>query len=244
MKKLLGLIILIIFAALIWFGKQSSQPDYTVVTSKIGEENVAEKYSLDLEYPSFLSDSQKFQFINADIHELIATTSLQFHENAKDYAQYIKDNNLEAEGLTQGSSLVIGYEVATGTTGVLPVKIVIEEYNAGAAHPNHITVTRNYDISMQKILSLADLFAQNVDYLAVIAKYSKRALEKKFEADQVPTDPEWLATGTEPKAENYEAWLAEADGLHIIFNEYQVVAYAYGVPEIVIPWNELQKIKK
>ncbi len=218
MKKLFGLIVVLLLAILVWWGrmKPTPQPEYSVVTGKISDT------ALDIEYPKVSS----CQFVNTDISALIATTTGAFREN-----------------FTQGSSLTIRYEVATGTSNILPIKFLIEEYDAGAAHPGHVVVTRNYDSKNQKILKLADLFFR-MNYLNDIAVYVKPALIKKFEVEDAATDPEWVTTGTEPKAENYEAWLAESDGLRIIFNEYQVAPYAYGIPEILIPWTELKNLKK
>lgn len=241
MKKLFALAIVIVVIGLAWWGSGRSSQSFTFETKKVTEENETDRYVLGIEYPEFMG-ADKLAFVNADIQAFVATTTEAFVTQAKEITAWAIKNNVPGVGLEQGSSLYIRYEVATGTSAHVPVRLLVEEYNAGAAHPRHTVVTRNYDIKNQRILNLTDLFTDSM-YLKTIAEYVKPALVKKFESEDILVDSAWITTGTEPKAENYEAWLATKDGLCIIFNEYQVAPYAYGIPEILIPWTELKNLK-
>ncbi len=46
-----------------------------------------------------------------------------------------------------------------------------------------------------------------------------------------------LRDGTAPIAENYQTMWPASDGLHVVFGAYQVAPYAFGQPEIVVPWS-------
>lgn len=50
---------------------------------------------------------------------------------------------------------------------------------------------------------------------------------------------QWLATGTEPTADNYAAWAITPGGLEITFGQYQVAPYATGMPVVTIPVTHL-----
>lgn len=45
----------------------------------------------------------------------------------------------------------------------------------------------------------------------------------------------WLASGTEPTADNYATWAITPGGLEITFGQYQVAPYAAGMPVVTIP---------
>ena len=81
-------------------------------------------------------------------------------------------------------------------------------------------------------------FTRNIDLNKV-----KEELTKKLVADGLPEEAVWLS-GAEPGSDNYTAWFAGADGLHILFQQYQVAPYAYGIPEVTIPWNKLKSLKQ
>jgi hypothetical protein len=55
-------------------------------------------------------------------------------------------------------------------------------------------------------------------------------------------DSDQIAQGTSATEDNFKVFVPHADGLHIIFNQYQVASYADGVQEITIPYSDLQNV--
>ncbi len=81
------------------------------------------------------------------------------------------------------------------------------------------------------------LFRPGSAYLQALSDYSYGALagQEAFSGGQ-----EWLREGTAPNAENYQTILPLADGLHVIFEQYQVGPYAIGFHEVTVPYAELR----
>jgi len=243
MKKVLILIGILALTWLIWALKDNdSSAHYAIITSKISEDNSTDEYLLDIEYPKLVSNTEAYQFVNDDIAALVATSTVSFVSAVRDTTKYRREHPIDLPGGTQ-SNLYIRYRVATGTPEILPVIFMVSEYHAGAAHPNTAVITRNYDLRAGVIRTLDSLFVSGPSYLEEVALYAKEELTKKLVADGLPEEAVWLS-GAEPGSDNYTAWFAGADGLHILFQQYQVAPYAYGIPEVTIPWNKLKSLKQ
>lgn len=244
MQKIIGFIAVLFVALLLAMGLRGASPELAAdrETVSVVEDRTEEGYMINVEYPRF--DSTAYFFVNEDIEAFVSSTTNAFVLQAKEIMQWVKETKITGLGIEGGSSLHIRYAVATTTRPYLAIRFDISEYAAGAAHPNTAVVTKNYDLSAKRRIELRDLFVENADYLSVIARSAKRELQKKFIADGLPPDAAWLEEGSEPKPENYETWLVAADGLHVIFGQYQVAPYAYGISEVRIPWTELTEIMK
>jgi hypothetical protein len=132
------------------------------------------------------------------------------------------------------STIEISYETAFASNSVISVQFRDYRFVAGAAHPNTTTFTVNYDLANNREIALADLFAPNSDYLAWLSKYSLDKLRTRG----FPLFEE----GAAAKAENFQSWNLEAEGLRITFDPYQVAAYAAGPQVLFIPYSALQPI--
>lgn len=107
--------------------------------------------------------------------------------------------------------------------------IVSERINlyqdTGGAHGLPIVLALNYDaktgetITLERALSLIGLTLDEV------AAKSLAQLKQEF-GESV------FVGGTEPKAENYATFMVESYSVKFIFQAYQVVAYAAGMPEV------------
>jgi hypothetical protein len=55
-------------------------------------------------------------------------------------------------------------------------------------------------------------------------------------ADQIQKvgNPKWIESGTTPVAEKFTGWVFASDGIEITFGQYQVAAYAEGMPRILV----------
>ena len=57
-------------------------------------------------------------------------------------------------------------------------------------------------------------------------------------------DDDWIERGAGPEAENYTSWTIGKKGLGIIFDAYQVAAYAAGPQHVLVPYSALKDLMK
>jgi hypothetical protein len=90
-------------------------------------------------------------------------------------------------------------------------------------------VTDNFDLETGHAYSLAELFKPGADYLGFLSDISRKLL-----TIEKVGDPGWIESGTTPVAENFTGWVLVPDGIEITFGQYQVTAYANGMPRILV----------
>lgn len=144
---------------------------------------------------------------------------------------------LLAEGGHQGPpwELGIGYDGIYAAPRFWAVGLSSYGYTGGAhGGVQHLPVVIDRDSGKQ--VSPAGLFRSGSPWLEALSSHSYDAL-----ASREPFTPgdEWLRSGTAPKAENYEKLLPAADGLRVIFEQYQVGPYAIGFHEVTVPYAVL-----
>jgi hypothetical protein len=145
--------------------------------------------------------------------------------------------NQPATPIAGGSFYDVRYKlISPPGNNIISMQIQVEGMSDGAAHPYHVTISFNYDLEKEQQISLGQLFLPGVDPLPTIADYCKTELGKR------DIGFEGFASGADPTAENYAVWNLSAEGLVIIFNEYQVGPYAAGPQTVVIPLDALSKI--
>jgi len=119
---------------------------------------------------------------------------------------------------------------------VWSIKFDINVYVDGAAHPGDFTHTLNYDFAHSKVVSMADLFRADSNYLEFISKYCSTELTTR----EIGFDPTTI--GAEPTPENYRNWNITTEGLLVTFERGQVAAYAAPAQVVTIPYGELTSI--
>lgn len=124
--------------------------------------------------------------------------------------------------------------------GDLVSLLFAEESFAGEAHPAHLTSSVLYDFARGRQLLIGDiLYASG---LRTVAQWCAAELRRKLEVGKPGsmTDADWIRRGTEPTADNYKAFYLTPGALVIVFNEYQVAAYAAGEQRVEIPYAKLR----
>lgn len=194
---------------------------------KFTEEGKSSAYQITAEYPevSGLTDPIIEKKINVAIADRV-------NEVIADFKQSMASVRVEKG---ESSTLDIGYTAEHLAT--LPHLIVFrltESYfEAGAAHPGQTTETFNFDTRTGQILTLDDLFVPGTPYVEKISEYSIKELKNRL------GNEDQISRGAGPDSENFEAFLLTDGGLKIVFNQYQVAAYAAGEQEVMIPYLEL-----
>jgi len=123
---------------------------------------------------------------------------------------------------------------------------VFDEYlYSGGAHGNPATKTFVFDANGTPVV-LADLFTPGVGYLERLAALVKPKLiaqmQEKIGVDAQSAQASLNPTGFAPKAENYKRFYITRDSLVILFDPYDVAAYAAGSFTVSIPLSELRDL--
>lgn len=204
----------------------------TAVKKTIKEETSA--YTIDVTYPSVVGipDKKVLASVNADL--------LSFSNNL--VAQFKKDNSSQTDA-TDKSNLIALYKLYAPAHGIQSVSFDVSDYSSGAAHPNSYIATKNYDIETGNVLTLLDLCTSSATCLSSVAKQAQVHLKEVLKAKQAPYDS-WAQDGSSADELNYQVFVVTPTTLDIIFNPYQVAAYALGPVRVPIPFAELSDVIK
>jgi len=215
-----------------------------VVAKRIAEKNKQLKYEIDAEYPQLMgSGSQNYEKFNQTIRNLVTKKVSGFKA---DMTSDAADPELELPAESTGSDLNIGYNIELARDDLISVMLVVGSYSAGAAHPNSHSEVVNFDLKNGKSLNLSDLFQPGSKYLQVLSAYCIADLKKqdKSKGEDSMRDDDWIQRGAGPEAENYGSWTVGKKGLGIVFDAYQVAAYAAGPQHVFVPHSALKDIIK
>jgi uncharacterized protein DUF3298/peptidoglycan-N-acetylmuramic acid deacetylase PdaC-like protein len=211
-----------------------------VVPKVIRENNKEAKYSVDAEYPQIEGDA-RFAKFNAAARAMITKDVAAF----KTGETASEEDEMDLPEETGTSSLDIGYQIRLATDDLVSIEFTQGQYSRGAAHGNSITAVLNFDVKNGKKLALADLFNANSKYLSVISDYCIKDLKEQSKRDKESMlEDEQIQDGAAARADNYQAWTITRKGLLIVFDPYQVAAYAAGPQQVMVPYSALKPIVK
>lgn len=196
-------------------------------TVKFADNNKKKKYNIDISYPKIKNTSSKGE---KDFNKLIA----DFVEKEKS-SFYQEVNSTDYEG-ESGYDMNVGFNIEFADKNFVSMTLYVY-YFMGGAHGNTTVYTYNYDLDKNKNYKLSDLFEGN--YLKVISDYCI----KEISGDEY-TDDEWVRRGAAPEEENFKAFTLSQQGILIHFQQYQVLPYAAGMPEVLVPKSVLNKFVK
>lgn len=120
----------------------------------------------------------------------------------------------------------------------------------GGAHGMYGVSCDNYDVNSGKKLDISDVIDSTKEELDEIIK--KKVLEAADEDIDFANIDEELANyqfnasndaGSEGSASPY-TWYFSYDGMHVVFNPYEIASYASGMQDIVIGYDEYQGMIK
>jgi hypothetical protein len=147
---------------------------------------------------------------------------------------------------TDDPDLAWTYEVTSETARPAPNLLVarLTTYTfTGGAHGGQILDVLTFDTTTGAELSLASLFQPASNFLERFADQAPDLLLTQFQNQGLSQDDvAQMAQGYAPTAENYATWEPTTDGIQITFAQYQLGAYALGMPQIVIPWATVRDI--
>lgn len=235
----IGLLLALAIAYFQWPRTAFNTQIPTIAAGKIETENVAEQYTLSLEYPilSGLSRSDVEAKINKEIKKNVETLGVAFAADA----ELVPDDLRKTFGKDARSELSMRYVVAYVDEHLLSVEFANSISSIGAAHPGNFTTTLLYDLDTGFAVPFETIFAEGFDFPSFLSLKSREQLSKKL--GKSPTDA-ILVEGTTPTFENFKSYLLTKEGIVILFDQGQVAASAAGVQRVTIAWSELSgKVK-
>ena len=148
--------------------------------------------------------------------------------------------------------LDLDFTIATQTQDFVSA-LADGEGEFGGAHPLSLRATFTQHLATGKIVALSDLFADLDAALKAFSVEARRRLEPEFEgklraenladkllAERTKSMHDMLDAGTEPKADNFAAFLVDgvdgkAIGITLIFPATQVASYVDGPQQVAVP---------
>lgn len=224
-------------ASAISYASQRGGAAVKFVPRQIRAANRRFRYTVKARYPQAAGAARdpRLAKMNRELLKMVTSGVTEFRSNFKTYEKPMGP---------AGSYYDSSYVVTLATNDLVSVAFGISTFGEGAAHPNHNTITFNYDLRAGKELKLADLFKPNSDYLKVVSDYAIKDLTEQLRGEMSGDDPDtdWIREGAGPKEENYRSWNLSPKGLEINFDPYQVASYAAGPHEVIIPLSALKDV--
>jgi hypothetical protein len=200
----------------------------TLVSQPYIETNQEPAFTITAQIPQLSgSDDSRVQAFNQKLDELIQREIAVFRQEF---------TNAPVAEVSTDSFLEITYTLISQYDDVWSFKFVFFFYNNGAAHPGDFSHTLNYDLGMDREISLGDLFTPGSNYLETISNFCITELRKQPYSDSFTTE------GADPRLENYRNWNITPDGLMITFDTYQVAPGAAGPQIVLVPYELLTEL--
>lgn len=193
--------------------------------------------TIEVNYPYLQENTPAALAFNNYVHDLVAEEVASFLEASPD--------TINEEWKDVDYDLSIQGDVLAITPTFISVDFAITPYFSGAAHPGLYYRTVNFDLSSAADLGPTEIFSNPTLDLAVFQSLVVPRLVT-FLNDSVDdigapftADDEWILTGTAPSSTNYANIALTKEGLRAQFDPYQVAAYAFGAPDVTIPYSEI-----
>ncbi len=122
------------------------------------------------------------------------------------------------------------YEVVRPSQGTVGVILKTYRYAAGAAHGGTRADAVNFDLRTGSALSLDDVFTNPDQALSIMSEHAVEALAKSMKEADI-ADAVLFEDGFGPTRENFRNFVLVPGGVRVIFQEYQILPYVFGLPE-------------
>lgn len=206
--------------------------------------------TFEVKYPSFSNVPDSF---NATIEQSVLDAAANHVQEASDNWQARYDTQTastsEAERITKTPAVddkvpfYAKYTVLQANNSIVSVVIHVGGFTGGAHGYDNI-MTFNYNVVAGKVITLADVYAGNPEYLQTVSILTRADLEKQFTANDTFDDnvAVMLKEGTSPSEDNFKNFtitdIAGKRSIIFYFDQYQVAPYVYGQPTVVLPLEQ------
>lgn len=185
-------------------------------------------YAVTAEYPQFKGVAPIFnQTIERVVLDAIASHKTESENNQK-YMIAIDVAEGREPRVPEQFELYVQYEQDQMNARYISFVMRIGGY-AGGAHGYQNIITFNYDVPNQTIMSLADLFPNDSEYLTTLSQYAREQLRATL-GDY--TNETFIMDGTNPTVENFKNFTFDENTITLYFPQYQVAPYAAGEQQV------------
>lgn len=180
----------------------------TIATSTIAEDS--DTYTIHIEYPKFAVEKA-----DREVQAIVDKAVTEFKALPPNPTPVAAKNEMDGE-----------YQVINTGPEILSAKMEIYQFTGGA-HGMTVTYGLNFHrdgtpVTEEEALGLTGKSLEDVSAEAM------KQLNERFGLVQFPE-------GAAPSAENYSTFVIGTSSVNFIFQQYQVEAYAAGMPEITLP---------
>lgn len=182
-------------------------------------------FSGSIAWPRMTAEEPGHEVYNAAVEALIKGAEEEF----------LAGLDPEVDPSLPGSSFSLGYGIAWADSNVVSVRLPVDLYHTGAAHPFHYEMTLVVDRRAGRVLELEDLFLPETPWLETLSRLSTAELSERLEDSFFPE-------GTEARPENFDCWLLAEHTLTLLFDPYEVGPWVAGPQEVEISLADLQSL--
>lgn len=139
------------------------------------------------------------------------------------------------------SEVQVGYRLVQASERMATVVFSTYTYPARAAHGLTRIDTLNFDLDDGEMATFEDCFDRPEEALEIMSSNARRLVNENFEKNvsgelaDVLADDGWFSEGFAPTRDNFAAFIVEPGGMRIVFQQYQVLPYVFGLPEAFFP---------
>ncbi len=211
-----------------------------------GEESAAEaekggqstggtyRWSLEVKYPRIGAEA-----VDKDIRGWFRSVIPSAGEDAAEFAEF----DLDAVGLEEGGwEMIIDHEITRPSPRAVSIRFDIHTFPFGAAHPSGQVEVLNYDLETGRRLTIYDLFRNADKALEIMAANAPALVAEDFKGEFAETieDDDWFKDGFTPTPDNYSALVLEPEGVRVVFQQYQILPYVFGMRTALFPLSLLE----
>ncbi len=110
----------------------------------------------------------------------------------------------------------------------------------GGAHPMHSIFSLVYDVSENKMITMADLVREKESLLSILSFESRKVLARNPNI----VDSAMMMEGTAPLLKNFSIFAFAPTGIMIFFPEYNIAPYSSGAFKVVVPYSTIYNKKE
>lgn len=145
-----------------------------------------------------------------------------------------------ASGVDTHSSLEITYSLRGANTQYLLIDFERFFLGYGAAHPLTQQSSYLWSFSRNREIAVTDVFNDHLNWRARLLPLVRLKLRSNREVSSMMWQGAELNHGIEDTLNQPEQWTLTPQGLTLNFAQYQVAAYAAGMPAVTLSWQQLK----
>lgn len=208
----------------------------SVTTQTLEGDKVLYAFNAEIPHLKGMEDTELQRTVNERLKNVVVQ---EFRAFVRDVHAWEPETS---SGAMQKSILTGTYRAHTIDDNTVSILYVFSPYLAGAAHPNHFTVSFNYDLLNRKDIRLRDLFLKD-DYLKNLSALTQERLTAKAKAEGTfyPGKDDLIAKGAGLREDSYSSFAIGNKALLLSFDPYQVGSYAEGIQQVTISGSLLEE---